>query len=62
MILIRKNNNTRESWYKPKELPSKFKVDGLNILVNYTVLDSTHNCGFGGYMPIIIINHIKAEK
>ncbi len=50
-----------KGWKKPSNLPKEFEEDGLQILVNYTKTNRVHNCGWGGYPSIIIINRIKKD-
>ncbi len=62
MIIIKKDDDVKEDWYKPENLPSNFQVNGLSVLINYTVSNKKHNCGFGGNKPVIVINHIKKNQ
>ncbi len=62
MIIIKKDDAVKEDWYKPENLPSKFRVNGLSVLINYTVSNKKHNCGFGGNKPVIVINQIKKNQ
>lgn len=32
--------------YKPKNLPTEFEVDNLEVKMKYDILDSKANCGF----------------
>lgn len=46
--------------FKPEHLSKEFEVDSLKVSITYTVIDGvTHNCGFGGYKPVIKINSIS---
>ena len=45
--------------YKPSNLPAKFQIDKLQVEVSYYITEETHNCGFGGYVPVIYIIKIK---
>ncbi|MDR0683064.1 MAG: hypothetical protein LBG15_14625 [Dysgonamonadaceae bacterium] len=42
--------------YKPQNLQKEYEIDGLQISVTFeTVSDTTYNCGFAGYVPIVNI-------
>jgi hypothetical protein len=60
MIVIEKEEQVNDIYYKPDKLPDDFKVDNLPVKVKYTITEEKHNCGFGGYVPIIHI--VKIEK
>ncbi len=45
----------------PKNLPEKFKINNLNVLVDFTVTDETKHCGFSGIRNFIIVNRIKKD-
>jgi hypothetical protein len=53
------NGNEFDKYYKPGNLPDDFKIDSLQIEVRYCISEEQHNCGFGGYVPIINILNIK---
>jgi hypothetical protein len=57
MIVIDIDQYTK--YYKPDNLPDKFKIDNLQIEVTYHITEEKHNCGFGGYVPVINITKIK---
>lgn len=46
-------------FYKPNTLPAEFQKDGMFVVVTYTVSNDTHNCDFGGYVPVINVHHIR---
>ena len=48
-----------EKYFKPDNLSDDFKVDGLRVRVTCRITEEKHNCGFGGYVPIIHIIKIK---
>jgi len=48
-----------DRYYKPDNLPDEYKVDELQVEISYQMTDLTHNCGFGGYKPVIKIIKIK---
>lgn len=47
------------TWYKPENLSKEFREDNLKVKIVYSITDKTHNCGFGGYVPVITIHRIK---
>lgn len=57
--VIDEDNEHYSRWYKPDNLPNKYKVDNLLVKIIYSITDRTHNCGFGGETPIIIIHKIS---
>ena len=59
MVVIGNTDGVNAIWYKPENLSEEFKVDDLKVKITYTLTDKTHNCGFGGYKPIIIIHKIE---
>jgi hypothetical protein len=50
---------SNEKYYKPDNLSDDFKIDNLQIEVTYRISEEKHNCGFGGYIPVINIIKIK---
>ena len=60
MIVIEYDDPVHNIYYKPDKLSDNFKVDNLSVKVKYIITEKTHNCGFGGDVPIISI--IKIEK
>jgi len=60
MIEIKKEGLEYSKLYKPNGLPKEFEVDDLQVKVTYRISGEKHNCGFGGYVPII--NIIKIQK
>ena len=60
MVVIENEEPVHDIYYKPDKLSDKFKVDNLPVKVKYIVTEEKHNCGFGGYVPII--NIVKIEK
>jgi hypothetical protein len=46
-------------WYKPDQLAEKYEVDTIQVEITYRMTEETHNCGFGGYVPVIHIVKIK---
>lgn len=48
-----------KQYYKPDNLPDKFQIDDIKVRILYIITEQTHNCGFGGYRPIIQIIKIK---
>ena len=61
MVVVGTPEEITSLWYKPDNLPDKFKIDNLKVQITYTVTDRKHSCGFGGYKPIIIIQTIKEK-
>ena len=58
MIVIYENGF--DKYYKPDRLSKQFEVGNLKVEVTYRLTEKIHNCGFGGYVPII--NIIKIQK
>ena len=58
MIIFEKDDQIK--YNKPDNLSDDYKIDGLQIKVTYRKTEEKHNCGFGGYVPII--NIIKIEN
>jgi hypothetical protein len=52
----------RKRWYKPDNLSSEFEEDSLKVSVSYYITEQTHNCGFGGYKPVIHIINIEKQQ
>jgi hypothetical protein len=53
--------NQFEKYYKPDRLSNDFKIDGLRVKVTYRISEEKHNCGFGGYVPVIEILKIRRK-
>lgn len=61
-FMLKKNNeNGTFTYYKPDQLPKEFKEDNLPVIIYYYLTKDTYNCGFGGEVPIVIINQIKKK-
>ncbi len=60
MIVIEQEDPAYNKYYKPDQLSDQFKVDNLQVKVQFRITEDKHNCGFGGYVPVI--NIIKIEK
>ena len=60
IIFIEQEKSDYMLYYKPNTMPQKFKVDDLHVKVKFSISEKKHNCGFGGYVPII--NIIKIQK
>jgi hypothetical protein len=57
-------DEVRLDYYKPDNLPDEFKTspvhtDSIPVEIAYRMTGEKHNCGFGGYVPIIHIIKIK---
>ena len=59
MIVIENEDPVRDIYYKPYKLKNDFKVENLQVKIKYILTEERHNCGFGGYVPIIHIIKIK---
>ena len=57
MIVIERE--THDIYYKPDILANDYKIDNLHVKVKYIITEEKHNCGFGGYRPIIHIVEIE---
>jgi hypothetical protein len=60
MVVVEQENPVYNKYYKPNHLPDQFEIDNLNVKVTVRMSEEKHNCGFGGYVPVI--NIIKVEK
>ncbi len=63
-LLLVKDNNTPSggTYYKPLNLPKDFEESNVDVLVDFVIIkDSTYNCGFAGYVPVVNINLIKKK-
>jgi len=54
------HENGFDKLYKPNQLSKQFEIDNLKVMVTYRMSEEKHNCGFGGYVPVI--NIMKIEK
>ncbi len=51
----------KDNYFPTKNLPNKFKIDGLKVLVNFTITEEKKHCGFIGFKHFIFINRIKKD-
>lgn len=57
--MVEVHSEPHNKLYRPKNLSEEFAVDNLSVKITFDILnDTTYNCGFGGYVPIIHINSI----
>jgi hypothetical protein len=47
------------AYYVPDFLGKKYQIDGLKVKLSYELSGERHNCGFGGYRPVINIKKIR---
>jgi len=50
------DDGVNQKLYKPQNLTDDLKIDGLQVSLTFKIVsDTTYNCGFAGYVPIINI-------